>query len=375
MSKQDYYAVLGVQKNASEADIKKAYRKMAMKYHPDRNAGDKKAEEKFKEIKEAYEVLSNPQKRSAYDQFGHAGVNAGMGGAGGAGFEGFGDIFGDIFGDMFSGGARGGARRRSYAQPGADLVYNLSIDLEKAVFGETIKIKLPVYSKCKKCEGTGAKKGSSPTTCSTCGGSGQVRMQRGFIAIQQTCPNCHGAGTVINDPCPECGGQGRVREQKTLSVKIPPGVDDGDRIRLAGEGEAGLHGGPAGDLYVQIHVKPHAIFERDGNNLLCDVPISFVMASLGGELEIPTLSGKVKLKIPPETQSGKMFRLRGKGVKSVRSSLTGDLLCKVAVETPVKLTSVQKEMLRKFEESIQADAKRHSPQSRNWFDSIKKFFS
>lgn len=373
-TKRDYYEILGVAKTADAAEIKKAYRRLAMKYHPDRNPDDKDAEAKFKEGKEAYEVLSNSQKRTAYDQFGHAGLGAGMGGGGAqgfGGFSGFGDIFGDIFGDAFTGG-RGGGRTR--AQRGADLVYNLTLSLEDAVHGTTVKVKVPTWVKCDACKGAGAKDGTAPATCSTCGGSGQVHIQQGFFAIQQTCPECRGQGQVIKNPCPKCWGQGRIQDQKILSVKVPAGVDDGDRIRLSGEGEAGVHGGPAGDLYVQVQIKSHAIFEREGNNLLSEVPISFVMATLGGELNIPTLDGKVKLKIPTETQSGKLFRLRGKGVKSVRSGVTGDLLCKVLIETPVNLNKEQKELLNQFEQSLTKDSKNHSPKSKNWFDSVRKFF-
>ncbi len=373
MSKRDYYEVLGVNKNASDTEIKKAYRRLAMKYHPDRNTGDAESEKKFKEAKEAYEILSDAQKRSAYDQFGHAGVDPSMGGGpggfgGGAG--GFADIFGDVFGDIFGGG-RGGQR----VNRGADLRYNLELTLEEAVAGVSKQIRIPVAVACKACGGSGAKKGSSPATCSTCGGHGQVRMQQGFFSVQQTCPTCRGRGTVITDPCHVCHGQGRVEDQKTLSVKIPPGVDTGDRIRLAGEGEAGENGGPAGDLYVQVAVKQHPIFTREESNLYCDVPISFVTAALGGELEVPTLDGKIKLKIPEGTQSGKMFRLRGKGVTPVRGGPVGDLLCKVVVETPVKLTDRQKELLRQFEEEIVGGGDKHSPHSHSWLDGVKKFFS
>lgn len=376
-TQRDYYEILGVSKSADTAEIKKAYRKLAMKYHPDRNPDDKSAEGKFKEAKEAYEVLSNSQKRAAYDQFGHAGVSGAAGGGPGfggfqsGGFGGFGDIFGDIFGEAFSGGARGG---RARPQHGADLAYNLTLDLEDAVHGKSVKIKVPTWVECDECGGSGAKKGTSATTCSTCGGSGQVHMQQGFFTIQQTCPECHGQGTVIKDPCHKCHGQGRVQETKTLSVKIPAGVDNGDRIRLSGEGEAGMHGAPAGDLYVQIRIKPHDIFEREGNNLISEVPVSFTMAALGGELEIPTLDGKVKLKIPAETQSGKMFRLRGKGVKPARGGSVGDLLCRVVVETPINLSKAQKDLLNQFKESLEKDKKDHSPKSKSWFDRVKKFF-
>lgn len=376
MSKRDYYEVLGVAKNATEADIKKAFKRLAMKFHPDRNPDNKEAEESFKEAKEAYDVLSDAQKRAAYDQFGHAGVDASMGGGGGPGFgagASFSDIFGDVFSDIFGGGGRaGGGGSRAYR--GSDLRYKLDLNLEEAVAGTTVKIRVPTMVGCDACGGSGARKGTTPTTCSTCGGVGQVRMQQGFFSVQQTCPRCHGTGKMISDPCPECQGQGRVQETKTLSVKVPPGVDTGDRIRLAGEGEAGENGGPAGDLYVQIHVREHPIFHREENHLFCEVPISFVTATLGGELEVPTLEGKVKLKIPAETQSGKMFRLRGKGVKPVRGGTTGDLMCKVMVETPVHLTAKQKEMLREFESSLVSGNDKHSPRASTWLDGVKKFF-
>ncbi|MEN8167714.1 MAG: molecular chaperone DnaJ [Pseudomonadota bacterium] len=377
MSKRDYYEVLGVNKNASEAEIKKAYRRLAMKYHPDRNTGDKamEAEKNFKEAKAAYEILSDAQKRAAFDQFGHAGVDPGMGGGPG-GFGGgganFSDIFGDVFGDIF-GGARGGHAGQR-VQRGADLRYNLQLSLEDAVAGTTVQIRVPTQVKCDSCGGSGARKGTSRKTCETCGGHGQVRMQQGFFSVQQTCPRCHGKGSVIEDPCPSCHGQGRVQEHKTLSVKVPPGVDSGDRIRLAGEGEAGEQAGPAGDLYVQIAVMPHEIFTREENHLFCEVPISFSTAALGGELEVPTLDGKVMLKIPTGTQTGRMFRMRGKGVKPVRGGPLGDLMCRVLVETPVKLTGEQEELLRKLDESMRQGGGKHSPQSTNWVDGVKKFF-
>jgi molecular chaperone DnaJ len=370
MSKRDYYEVLGVSRNASEADIKRAYRRLAMKYHPDRNPGAEAAEQ-FKEAKLAYEVLSDPRKRSAYDQFGHAGVESG-GGFGGAGdFAGgsFSDIFGDVFGDIF--GGRSGGRR---VHRGADLRYDLTLTLEEAVAGKEVKIRLPTLVDCQFCGGTGAEPGSRPKTCPTCNGVGQVRMQQGFFSIQQTCPDCHGTGTKIEHPCHHCRGQGRVQEHKTLSVKIPAGVDTGDRIRLAGEGEPGERGGPAGDLYVQVHVEQHPIFTRDDNNLFCEVPIGFVAAALGGELQVPTLDGKVVLKIPAGTQTGKMFRMRGKGVKSVRGGVVGDLICRVLVETPVNLTERQKELLRQLEETMQAGGEKHSPHSSSWLDGVKSFF-
>ncbi|MGE5624572.1 MAG: molecular chaperone DnaJ [Bacillota bacterium] len=377
MSKRDYYEVLGVKRDAPEADIKKAYRRLAMKHHPDRNPDDKKAEEHFKEAKEAYEVLTDPKKRAAYDQFGHAGVDAhaaGARGPGGPGFDPndvFGDIFGDVFGDIFSGGRRGGGQR---VYRGADLRYGLTLDLEQAVFGETVNIRVPTLIACETCHGSGAKKGTEPVTCTTCHGRGQVRMQQGFFTVQQTCPRCHGRGKIIADPCGTCHGQGRVEKEKTLAVKVPAGVDNGDRIRLSGEGEAGPNGGPAGDLYVEISVRPHAIFARDGADLACEVPVSFATAALGGELEVPTLDGSVSLKIPAETQTGKVFRLRGKGVKPVRGGSVGDLLCRVEVETPVSLSREQKDLLKKLETSLKADGGKHSPREHSWLEGVKKFF-
>lgn len=368
MSKRDYYEVLGVSRDASTAEIKKAYRRVAMKHHPDRNPGDEEAENRFKEANEAFEVLSDEQQRARYDQFGHAGVGPEAGG--GAGAADFGDIFSDIFGDIF-GGARGGGRSR--VRKGADLRYNLDLDLEDAVKGTTATIRIPTAVTCEKCDGSGARKGSTPVECGTCNGMGQVRMQQGFFAVQQTCPHCQGSGQQIKDPCPSCYGRGSVEEQKTLSVKVPAGVDNGDRIRLSGEGQAGANGGPPGDLYVQVSVRPHEIFEREGRDLYCEVPISFVDAALGGELEVPTLNGRVKLKIPAETQSGKLFRLRGKGVSSVRGGPPGDLLCRVVVETPVKLTKRQKELLEEFQEISEGEGKKQAPRKNSWFDGVKKF--
>jgi len=373
MAKRDYYEILGVERGVSEAELKKAYRRLAMKYHPDRSPDDKDAEEKFKEASEAYEILSDAAKRSAYDQYGHAGVDPQMG-AGGAGFGGgnFSDIFGDVFSDFFGGGGgRGG--QRGGAQRGSDLRYTLDLDLEDAVRGTTVTIRVPTLVNCKPCDGSGAKKGSSPVSCTTCGGIGQVRMQQGFFSVQQTCPRCHGSGKMITDPCGSCHGQGRVEEHKTLSVKVPAGVDTGDRIRLTGEGEAGAQGGPAGDLYVVVSVREHQIFQRDGKHLYCEVPISFVDAALGGELEVPTLDGRVKLKIPEGTQTGKLFRLRGKGVAPVRGGGAGDLMCKVLIETPVKLTRHQRELLEGFRDSLQGD-EMHSPKTSNWFEGVKRFF-
>lgn len=375
-TKRDYYEVLGVTRQATEDEIKKSYRRLAMKHHPDRNANDKAAEEQFKEIKEAYEVLSDSRRRAAYDQFGHAGAHAGghgFGGFGGGGPDGmnFSDIFGDIFGDMFGGGRGGGGA--GGARRGNDLQYNMEITLENAVLGKTSEITIPTLVSCTDCKGSGARPGTSPVTCSDCGGYGQVRMQQGFFTVQQTCPSCHGKGRVIKSPCSHCHGRGRTKQNKRLSVKIPPGVDTGDRIRLNGEGEAGEAGAHAGDLYIQIQVKSHALFERDGKNLHSDVPISFVTAALGGELEVPALQGRVKLKIPPETQSGKVFRVKGMGVPSVRSGEPGDLMCKVQVETPVNLTAKQKELLDQFAETL-SDSNKHSPKSTGWFDRVKKFF-
>lgn len=371
MAKRDYYETLGVSKQASEQELKKAYRRIAMKFHPDRNPDDEGAEDKFKEASEAYEVLSDSNKRASYDQFGHAGVEGagGMGGAGAGGFGNFSDIFGDVFGDIFGGA---GGRGRGGPARGADLRYTLELSLEDAVRGTTVKIEVPTLVSCDLCNGSGAKSGSRPSPCTTCGGIGQVRMQQGFFSVQQTCPTCRGRGSVITDPCGKCHGQGRVEETKTLSVKVPPGVDSGDRIRLGGEGEAGMEGGPPGDLYVQVAVKPHEIFEREGKNLYCEVPTAFVEAALGGELEVPTLDGRVKLKVPPETQTGKLFRLRSKGVTPVRGGATGDLMCRVVVETPVNLSSKQKELLREFSESM--SDKKNSPRQNSWFEGMKSFF-
>lgn len=370
-TKEDFYKILGVDRNASDAEIKKSYRSLAMKYHPDRNKDNPDAAEvKFKEINQAYEVLSDAKKRSAYDQFGHAGID-GSAGRGGAGAGDFGDIFGDMFGDIF-GGRRGGGQQGG--QRGSDLRYNLEITLEEAVNGTEQKIRIPVLVTCDSCAGSGAKAGSSPVTCSMCHGHGQVRMQQGFFTVQQTCPTCRGTGKQIKDPCGKCYGQGRVKDEKTLSAKIPAGVDTGDRIRLSGEGEAGQQGAPSGDLYIDIQVKRHAIFNRDGANLSCEVPISFVTACLGGEIEVPTLGGKASLKIPAETQTGQTFRLRGKGVKPVRGGAVGDLLCRVKIETPVKLTTDQKALVEKLGESLSSGGTHHSPQESGWLDGVKNFF-
>ena len=378
MSKKDFYDTLGVNRDASDDDIKKAYRKLAMKYHPDRNPDNPKAEESFKEVKEAYEILSDTQKRAAYDQYGHAGVDpqAGMGGGFGgfgAGNSTFSENFNDIFGDFFGGGRSGGARSQVYR--GSDLRYNLEITLEQAAFGTETKIRIPTMEACDVCKGSGAKAGTQPKTCPTCQGSGQVRMQQGFFSIQQTCPKCRGSGQFIAEPCGTCHGAGRVKQHKTLAVKIPAGVDEGNRIRLTGEGEHGVNGGPPGDLYVQIHLKAHPVFQRDQSDLHCEMPISFTTAALGGEIEIPTLDGAANLKIPAETQTGKVFRLRGKGIKGLRGNTQGDILCHVVVETPVNLTDRQKELLRELDESSQNDAERHNPRAKSFMDRVRDFFA
>ncbi|MCP4874335.1 MAG: molecular chaperone DnaJ [Gammaproteobacteria bacterium] len=366
MSKRDYYEVLEVSNSAPDAEIKKAFRRLAMKYHPDRNPDDVEAEVNFKEAKEAFDVLSNASKRAAYDQFGHAGVDQSAGGGFSGG--GFGDAFSDIFGDIFGGGGRSRVRK------GADLQYNLELNLEEAVAGTTVKIRVPTLKHCTTCSGSGAKPGTSAETCDTCAGHGQVRMQQGFFSVQQTCPNCRGKGTTISDPCNSCHGAGRVKEHKSLSVEVPAGVDNGDRIRLSGEGEAGDSGAPSGDLFVQMHVRPHPIFERDNADLYCEVPISIVTAALGGELEVPSLGGRMNLKVPPGTQTHKQFRMRGKGVKPVRGGPVGDLICRIVVETPVKLNAEQKQLLEQFAESMGKEAKKHSPNENSWIDNMKKFF-
>jgi molecular chaperone DnaJ len=370
MSKRDYYEVLGVAKTVDTAELKKAYRRLAMKFHPDRNPDDANAEVKFKEAKEAYEVLADDQKRAAYDRFGHAAVEGSAAGGHGGGAS-FSDIFGDVFGDIF-GGARGGAA--SGAGRGSDLRYTLELDLEEAVKGTTIEIDVPTLVSCEPCRGSGAKPGTQAKNCTTCNGVGQIRMQQGFFSVQQTCPSCRGKGKTIGDPCISCRGQGRVEKTKKLSVKIPPGVDTGDRIRLSGEGEAGAQGGQTGDLYVQVAVREHAIFRREGADLYCEVPISFADAALGGELEVPTLEGRVKLKIPPETQTGKLFRLRGKGVSPVRGGGPGDLLCRVVIETPVRLNKRQKELIKELQDSLEGTDQQQSPKISSWFEGVKNFF-
>jgi len=367
MAKRDYYEVLGVNRDASEEDIKKAYRKLAMQHHPDRNPENPKSEDKFKEAKEAYEVLSASDKRAAYDRFGHQGVEASTGMGAGAG--GFADAFGDIFSEIF-----GGGRPRSNVYRGADLRYNLEITLEEAARGTETKIRIPTLESCETCHGSGAKAGTEPVACPTCHGQGQVRIQQGFFSLQQTCPRCAGTGKIIREPCATCSGAGRVKRQKTLSVKIPVGVDEGDRIRLSGEGEAGVNGGPPGDLYVVIRLKPHSVFQREDNDLHCEMPVSFTTAALGGEIEIPTLDGSAKIKVPSETQTGRVFRLRGKGIKGVRSHTHGDLLCHVVVETPVSLTARQRELLLELEAINQADSGRHDPRAKSWMERVREFF-
>ncbi|MCM0610711.1 MAG: molecular chaperone DnaJ [Ideonella sp. WA131b] len=384
MAKRDYYDVLGVPKNATDDDIKKAYRKLAMKHHPDRNQGDgaKAAEEKFKEAKEAYEILSDPQKKAAYDQYGHAGVDPNMGGGRGGpgpeGFGGFAEAFGDIFGDIFggAGGRRGGASGAGGQQVyrGNDLSYAMEITLEDAAFGKDTQIRVPTWDGCDTCHGTGAKPGTSAKTCPSCNGSGTVHLRQGFFSIQQTCPHCHGSGKIIPDPCATCNGAGKIKKQKTLEVKIPAGINEGMRIRSAGNGEPGHNGGPAGDLYIEIRVKQHEIFERDGDDLHCTVPVGLATAALGGTIEVPTLGNKAEIELPEGTQHGKTFRLRGKGIKGLRSSYPGDLYCHVAVETPVKLSEHQRKLLRELDESFKKGGERHSPNAKSWTDRVKDVF-
>ncbi len=381
MAKRDYYDVLGVPKNATEEDFKKAYRKLAMKHHPDRNQGADaaKSEERFKEAKEAYEMLSDGQKRAAYDQHGHAGVDPNLGGRGGSGQEGFGgfaEAFGDIFGDIFAGGAAAGGRRAGGQQVyrGSDLSYAMEITLEEAAFGKDTQIRVPTWEGCEPCKGTGAKPGTSPKTCSTCNGAGTVHLRQGFFSIQQTCPHCHGSGKVIAEPCVACSGAGKLKKQKTLEVKIPGGINEGMRIRSAGNGEPGTNGGPSGDLYIEIRVKQHEIFERDGDDLHCTVPVGLITATLGGSMEVPTLGSKAEIELPEGTQHGKTFRLRGKGIKGLRSSYPGDLYCHVAVETPVKITEHQRKLLKELDEAFRKSGDRHSPNAKSWTDRVKDLF-
>jgi molecular chaperone DnaJ len=383
MAKRDYYDILGVPKNASEADIKKAYRKLAMKHHPDRNQGEgsKKSEEAFKEANEAYEMLSDPQKRAAYDQYGHAGVDPNMGGRGGPGQEGFGgfaeafgDIFGDIFGGAAAGGAGGGRRGGQQVYRGSDLSYAMEVTLEEAAAGKDTQIRIPSWDSCETCHGSGAKPGTQPKTCPTCSGSGTVHLRQGFFSIQQTCPHCHGTGKIIPEPCTTCNGAGKIKRQKTLEVKIPAGINEGMRIRSAGNGEPGTNGGPPGDLYIEIRMKPHEVFERDGDDLHCTVPVGLTTAALGGSIEVPTLGGKAEIELPEGTQHGKTFRLRGKGIKGIRSSYPGDLYCHVTVETPVKLTEHQRKLLKDLDESFRSSGERHSPNAKSWTDRVKDLF-
>ena len=380
MAKRDYYEILGVPKNASEDEIKKAYRKLAMKHHPDRNQGDdaKAAEEKFKEAKEAYEMLSDPQKRAAYDQHGHAGVDPNAGFRGGPGAEGFGggfaEAFGDIFGDIFGqgGGGRRGGGQQVYR--GSDLSYAMEITLEEAALGKESQIRIPTWDACDTCGGSGAKPGTKAKTCGTCNGSGAVQMRQGFFAVQQTCPHCHGTGKIIPEPCTTCNGAGKIKRQKTLEVKIPAGINEGMRIRSAGNGEPGTNGGPPGDLYIEIRIKQHEIFERDGDDLHCTVPVGLATAALGGSIEVPTLSSKVEIELPEGTQHGKTFRLRGKGIKGIRSSYPGDLYCHITVETPVKLTEHQRKLLKELDESLRKGGEKHSPNAKSWTDRVKDLF-
>jgi molecular chaperone DnaJ len=379
MAKRDLYEVLGLAKNASDEEIKKSYRKLAMKYHPDRNPGNTESEEKFKEAKTAYEILSDSDKRAAYDRYGHAGVDQSMGGGApgaGGGFSDFSEAFGDIFGEIFggAGGRRGAGGGGNNVYRGADLRYKMDVTLEQAAAGMDTQIRVPSWDECGICKGSGAKPGTRPQSCGTCGGVGVVRMQQGFFSVQQTCPKCHGTGKVIPDPCQPCDGSGRVKSTKTLEVRIPSGIDDGMRIRLSGKGEPGVNGGPPGDLYVEVHIKEHAVFQRDGDDLHCEMPVSIVQATLGGEIEIPTLNGKAVFTIPEGTQTGKTFRLRGKGIKGVRASYPGDLFCHVLVETPVKLSEKQKDLLRELDKSMRADGDKHSPQAKSWMDKVKSFF-
>ncbi|WVL63563.1 molecular chaperone DnaJ [Xanthomonas campestris pv. campestris] len=371
MSKRDYYEVLGVARGASDEELKKAYRRCAMKYHPDRNPGGAAAEATFKECKEAYEVLSDGNKRRAYDAHGHAAFEHGMGGGGGGpGGPDMGDIFGDIFGNIFGGGAAGPRAARR----GADVGYVLELDLEEAVAGIERRIEIPTLIECEPCHGSGSEDGKVEV-CATCHGRGQVRIQRGIFAMQQSCPHCDGRGTLIQNPCKTCHGAGRVEEDKVLSIKVPAGVDTGDRIRLAGEGEAGPAGTPPGDLYVEVRVREHAIFQRDGDDLHCEVPIRISQAALGDTVRVATLGGEAEIRIPAETQTGKLFRLRGKGVRSVRSRSEGDLYCRVVVETPVNLTTDQRELLKQFEATFTGeDARKHSPKSATFIDGVKGFW-
>ncbi len=376
----DYYEVLGVSRSASQEEIKKSYRKLAMKYHPDRNHGDKSAEEKFKQIGEAYEVLGDQEKRAAYDRYGHSAFTAGGNGAGGfGGFGGFqtggfsdiNDIFSEIFGHQTR--SRGGNRNM---RRGDDLSYEIEITLEQAAKGYETEIKVPSWSTCDECHGSGARRGTKPRTCPTCHGTGTVRMGNGFFQVEQTCSTCHGKGTIIDQPCPGCHGTGHKEERKTIQVKIPAGIEDGQRIRMSGRGAPGENGGANGDLYVVVDVKPHELFERDGTDLHIEMPLNFVTAALGGEIEVPTLDSRVTLKIPEGTQSGKIFRLRERGIRSVRNSTMGDLYVHTAIETPVNLNAEQKELLQKFQATFTGDqVEHHPPEKKSFFDKIGDLFS
>lgn len=368
----DYYELLGVSRTADDATIKSAFRKLAIQCHPDKHGGCKEQEAKFKAINEAYDCLKDPQKRAAYDRFGHAGPQGMGGGGAGPGFDAFSDIFESMFGEFMGGGRRGGGGRQT--PQGADLRYNLEISLEEAARGAEKTIRIPTQERCDTCGGSGAKAGTQAKPCPTCGGAGQVRIQQGFFSIQQTCPKCHGSGSYIPDPCSTCHGAGRVKKQKTLEVKIPAGIDEGMRLRHGGHGEPGINGGPSGDLYVEIHIKPHAVFQREGDDLHCEMPISFATAALGGDIEIPTLDGMARIKVPAETQTGKVFRLRGKGIRNVRSHIQGDLMCHVLVETPVKLTDRQRELLEEFQRIGSENADRQNPKAKSWMDKVKDFF-
>ncbi len=380
MSDKDLYKIIGVEKSADDAEIKKSYRKLAMKYHPDQNQDNPKAEDKFKELNHAYDILKDEQKRAAYDRYGNAAFDGSMGGGagGGGGFSGagaggnFSDIFEDMFGDFMGGGSRGGGAAR-----GSDMQYTMELSLEEAYKGKEAKIKIPVNDSCEECDGSGAKKGTSSNKCNTCKGAGRVRQQQGFFTVERTCPTCHGEGNIIKDPCKKCSGTGRVKKSKTLKVKIPAGIETGRRIRLSGEGEAGLRGGPRGDLYVMINVKPHKLFERDGTNIYCRVPITITRAALGGEIEVPTIEGtRTNVKIPVGTQTAQQFRLRGKGMTRLQSSTRGDMFIEIFVETPVNLNKKQQSLLRDLDKSMNEgkNANKNSPESSGFFKKIREFW-
>ncbi|MHB1667992.1 molecular chaperone DnaJ [Thiomonas sp.] len=373
MAKRDFYDILGVSRDADEDTLKKAYRKLAMKFHPDRNEGDKAAEEHFKEAKQAYETLTDPQKRAAYDRFGHAGMDPSAGGMGGGAAGGFGD-FGSIFEEIFGGA---GSRQRSSGQQvyrGSDLSYSLSLSLEEAALGVNKSLRIPSWDSCDTCGGSGAKPGTKPKACPTCKGSGATTQRMGPFAMQHTCSTCGGTGKIIPEPCTTCHGLGRVQRQKTLEVQIPAGIDTGMRIRSSGNGEPGANGGPSGDLYVEIQIKPHSIFERDGDDLHCKIPVSMTAAALGSRIEVPTLSGPAEIDLPEGTQSGKTLRLRGKGIKGIHAGHPGDLYCHIQVETPVKLSEEQRRMLEQLDESFKRGGDRHSPGGKTWGDKVRDFF-